>query len=109
MFVHIVAIIRESKYRPLISRLYEENVRGVSVSPLKGYGEHVDTYASDLLENGIKVEIFAAEKNADRISWLIMQEASTGLEGDGIVAVYPVQKIFRIRDTKELNSEDLLI
>jgi len=103
----IVAIVRESMVKNVISKLYENNVPGVSVSPVRGYGEHVNVYSQDLTDESVRVEVFIGEKHSRRVVDIIMQASNTGMEGDGIVAVLPVHDVFQIRDYSQLNDASL--
>lgn len=106
-FVKITAVVRESKLNRIITKLYEKGVPGVSVLHLRGYGEYVNTSSHDLLDDNVKLEIMAQEIKADDIAHLILNEAHTGLRGDGIIAISPLLGMYRIRDKKRLNNNDL--
>ena len=75
---------------------------GLSIAPVKGYGEYVNTYSEGYLETCSKVEIFTNDDAAEKVARLIMELATTGVEGDGIVAIVPVDAIYRVRDQQEL-------
>jgi len=45
-----------------------------------------------------KIEIFTEGNRAEQIVGVIMDAAHTGSVGDGLVAVLPVHKVFRIRN-----------
>ena len=105
----VVAIVRESTVRNVVSKLYANNVPGVSVSPVRGYGEHVNVYSGDLTDDSVRVEVFVAEKNTRQVVDIIMQAANTGMEGDGIVSVLPVNEIYQIRDFSQLTDSNLML
>jgi len=95
----ITAIVHEDFQERLIEELHQHGVPGASVFKVKGYGEYINTY--DSLEPSIKVEVFADESVANKIAAIIMQVAGSGTEGDGIVAISPVDCLFRVRDRKQ--------
>lgn len=94
----ITAIIRNSSLEDVLTRLRDLGVKGISVSHIKGYGEHPDFFAEDwLTTTHSRIEIFASADQVQGIVSAIMNAAHTGLAGDGMIAVLPVEKIFRIR------------
>jgi len=43
------------------------------------------------------VEVFIGQHRAEEVARAIMEAAHTGMEGDGIVAVLPVESVYHIR------------
>jgi len=84
-FKKITAIVRTNLLESVEKALKEIGVPGVSVSQIKGYGEYSDFYAKDWMVTSSRVEVFIDTECA---------------EGDGIVVITPVEKIYHIR-TKE--------
>ncbi len=99
-FKKITAIIRTSVLSAVEEALKDVGVPGVSVSQIKGYGEYSDFYAKDWMVTNSRVEVFIDTECAEAVAQAIMDAAHTGLEGDGIVVITPVEKIYHIR-TKE--------
>ncbi len=97
----ITAIIQRDVLEKVEKRLQDLGVSGISVTKVKGYGEYVDFYSSDWMVTHARVEVFTTEINAETIAQAIMETAHVGLEGDGIVAVLPVEKLYRIRTRSE--------
>ena len=52
-----------------------------------------------------RIEIFTSVQKVDAIAEAIMDAAHVGLSGDGIVAVLPVEKLYRIRTKSEATTE----
>ena len=100
-FKKITAIIRVDSLEKVEKALKEVGVPGVSVSQIKGYGEYSDFYAKDWMVTNARVEVLIDTASADAVVQAILQAAKTGLEGDGIVTVSPVEKIFHIRTQEE--------
>lgn len=96
-FAKVVAIIRPERLEQVEDALKERGVPGVSVSKGKGYGEYADFYSPDWMVQQIHVEVFIPASQAEEIAELIMQAAHTGVEGDGIVAIVPVEALYHIR------------
>ena len=104
----VVAIVRESQVKTIVSKLYEHNIPGVTISPVRGYGEHVNVYSQDITEDNVRVEVFVADSFSEQVVKIIMQAAHTGLQGDGIVAVLPVSNIYQTRDFSQLSDRQLM-
>ena len=101
----VTAIFRLELLEKVERKLQELGVKGVSVSKVKGYGEYADFYAKDWMTNQARVELFTEAAEAETIAQAIMDAASLDMEGDGIVAILPVEKIYRIRTKTEINNE----
>ncbi|MBI4767802.1 MAG: P-II family nitrogen regulator [Deltaproteobacteria bacterium] len=103
----VVAIIRTDKLEGVEERLKKIRVRGISVTRGKGYGEYANFFTSDWFVTHARLEIYCEASRADDVANTITEAAHTGLAGDGIVAVIPVEKIYRIRTKAEGNAHDV--
>ena len=103
----ITAFFRCENCETVERALRDIGVKGFSISQVKGYGEYADLYRDDWLVTHARIEIFAVSAKVDKIVAAIMDAAHVGLEGDGIVAVTPVEKLYRIRTRGEIAPEDL--
>ncbi len=99
-FRKVTAIIRPERLEAVEECLKRLNVPGVSVTKVKGFGEYADFYRSDWMCNHVRVEVFVGVQQAENIAQAIIDAAHTGVQGDGIVAVLPVESVYHIR-TKE--------
>ena len=97
-FCKITAIVRQEKLEAVEEAVHRMGVPGLSVTKVKGYGDYANFYARDWLVTLSRVEIFIDAGNAEDIVNSILDAASTGLAGDGLVAVLPVERVYRIRD-----------
>ncbi|WP_455375991.1 P-II family nitrogen regulator [Kaarinaea lacus] len=104
----VVAIVRESRIKSVVSKLYENSIPGVTISPVRGYGEHVNVYSQDITEGSVRVEVFVAETFAQLVVEIIMSAAQTGLQGDGVVAVLPVSSMYQTKDCTQLKDHQLM-
>ncbi len=104
-FRKVTAIIRPDALRAVEERLMDLGVPGVSVTRVKGFGEHTSFYSPDWLLTHVRVEVFIERARAREIAEAIMEAAHTGLEGDGIVAILPVETLFHIRTRRECDHE----
>jgi nitrogen regulatory protein P-II 1 len=97
----VTAIVRGELLEKVERRLQDIGVHGISVTHVKGYGEYADFYSSDWNIVRAKIEIFTDKDQAEEIAAAILDSAHTGLPGDGIVTVMPVEKIFITRSRAE--------
>ncbi|ADG20925.1 P-II family nitrogen regulator [Paraburkholderia atlantica] len=92
----VVAIVRSDMLERLERRLGAIHVHGVTVSKVKGFGAHPNLFSNDWTTEHIKIEIFTQETNVDALVREITAIAHAGAGGDGVVAVFPVERFFRI-------------
>ena len=97
----VVAIIRSLALEDAEKRLQEIGVRGITVTKVKGYGEHANFFTRDWMTDEVKIEVFAARDKVERIAAAILDAAHTGSPGDGIVAILPVDQVFSARTRAE--------
>lgn len=107
-FCNVIAIIRCDAFEQVEQCLRELGVPGITVTCVKGYGEYTDFYCREWTTTHTRVEIFTATGQADAIAQAIMGVAHSGVPGDGIVAVQPVSKIYRIRNRAELTPDEFI-
>jgi len=88
-FRKVNAIIRSDALEKVEQRLHELGVPGISVTRVKGYGEYKNFYTNDWITTHARVEIF-----------------TSGTSGDGIVAVLPVEKVYKIRHRAEVLPDE---
>jgi len=102
----VTAIFRIDLLEKVEQRLHQLGVHGLSVTKVKGYGEYADFYAKDWMTNHARIELFTDESDAEVTAQAIMDAASLGMEGDGIVAILPVEKLYRIRTKAGVDEGD---
>lgn len=105
-FCKVTAIIRCEALEKVERRLQELGVSGFSVMYVKGYGEYTNFYTREGTTKHAMIEIFTSTKHAAAIVQAIMDAAYYGVEGDGIVAVLPVNKVYRIRHRAEVRPDE---
>lgn len=101
-FYNITAIVRNTRLQAVEQRLQEANVRGITVTKAKGYGEYKNFFATDWMVAHSRIEIFTCR--AEEVASVIVEAAHTGQKGDGVVAVMPTERVIRIREKCELSS-----
>jgi len=101
-FAKVTAIIRTALVEKVELALEKAGVSGFTITKAKGVGEWEKKFSLFAgPSTHFKIEIFTEENRAEQIASVIMNAAHTGSVGDGLVAVVPVHKVFRIR-TKAL-------
>jgi len=109
----IEAIIREEKLNDVKEALRKLGIVGLNVSEVRGHGRQggitltgrTGTYQVDLLPK-TQINIVLSDHNLEKTIDVIRRSASTGQEGDGIIFIYPVDDVVRIR-TGERGREAL--
>ena len=102
----IIAIIRRDKLEPVEQKLRDTGVERINVSKVKGYGEYHDFFARNWMVEEVRIEVFTRKDEVETVTAAIMEAAHTGLPGDGVVAVVPVEKIFLIRTQSVATPEE---
>jgi nitrogen regulatory protein P-II 1 len=100
----IEAIIREEALDTVKDALKEIGIVGMNVVEVRGHGRQGGielswrgtSYRMDLIPK-IQINIVLSDHNVERTIETITQAARTGKEGDGIIFVYPVDDVVRIR------------
>ncbi|MGD0275870.1 MAG: P-II family nitrogen regulator [Syntrophales bacterium] len=104
MLKKIEAIIREDKVNDVKEALNEIGIVGMNIFEIRGHGRQggiklvgrAGTYQVDMLSK-IQVNIVLNERNLDDTINAILKAAYTGEPGDGLIFVYPVDEVIRIR------------
>ncbi len=104
MIKKIEAIIREEKLGDVKEALKAIGIRGMNVVEIRGQGRQggitlagrSGTYQVDMLPK-VQLNIVLSEHNVERTIETIIKAARTGAQGDGIIFVYPVEEVVRIR------------
>ncbi len=104
MLKKIEAIIREEKLQDVKEALNQIGIRGMNISEVRGQGRQggielvgrSGSYQVDMLPK-IQLNIVLSEHNLSETIEAIVQAARTGGAGDGLIFVYPVEEVIRIR------------
>ena len=100
----IEAIIREEKLDTVMAALREIGIVGMNVCEVRGHGRQggielvgrTGRYWVDLLPR-MQLNIVLSDHNVERTVDTICNAAQTGNIGDGIIFIYPVDEVVRIR------------
>ena len=114
MLKKIEAIIREDKLNDVKEALREIGIVGLNVFEIRGHGRQggitlvgrSGSYRVDMLVK-IQLNIILSEHNLEETIEAILNSASTGETGDGLIFVYAVEEAIRIR-TRERGQEAVM-
>lgn len=102
----VVAIIRRDKLEAVEESLKRTGVERMDIANVKGYGEYRNLFKSDWTSEEVRVEIFTRQHKTDLITAAILEAAHTGMPGDGIVGVIPVDRLYLVRTRSEATPEN---
>lgn len=114
MLKKIEAIIREDKLNDVMDALREIGIVGLNIFEIRGHGRQggitlvgrSGTYQVNLLTK-VQVNIILSDRNLEDTIQAILRSAYTGEAGDGLIFVYPVEEVVRIR-TRERGHEAMM-
>lgn len=100
----IEAIIKEEKLNDVKEALKRIGIVGMNVSEVRGHGRQggitlagrTGTYQVDMLPR-IQINIVLSDHNVEKTIETICDAARSGHPGDGIIFIYPVEEVVRIR------------
>ena len=109
----IEAFIREEKFEEVKQALSDIGIVGMNVIEVHGHGREggitlawrTGTYKVDMLPR-YQVNIVLSDDNVEQTIAAIRMAAVTGAQGDGLIFVYAVEDVIRIR-TNERGREAL--
>jgi nitrogen regulatory protein P-II 1 len=110
----IEAFIREEKLDDVKNALKEIGIVGMNVIDVRGHGRQggitlagrTGTYQVDMLPR-LQLNIVLSDHNLEKTIETICKSAKTGNIGDGLIFVYPVEEVIRIR-TGERGQQALM-
>ena len=114
MIKKIEAIIREERLNDVKEALRKIGIVGMNVVEVRGHGRQggvelvgrSGTYHIDMLPR-MQINIVLSDHNVEKTIQTICEAARSGNIGDGIIFVYPVEDVIRIRNG-ERGSEALM-
>ena len=113
MIKKIEAIIREEALDTVKDALRAIGIVGMNVVEVRGHGRQGGinlswrgtAYQMDMIPK-IMISVILSDRNVEKTVETITSAARTGKEGDGIIFIYPVDDVVRIR-TGERGGEAL--
>jgi nitrogen regulatory protein P-II 1 len=110
----IEAIIREDQFNDVKDALRKIGIVGMNVTEVRGQGRQggiilngrSGTYRIDMLPR-LQLNIILSDHNVEKTVETILNAARSGNIGDGMIFVYPVDEVIRIR-TGERGHEAIM-
>ena len=107
----VTAIVKPHKLDEVKEALKAENVQGMTVSEVQGFGRqrgHTEVYRGaeyqiDFVPK-VRIEVLADEADVARLLEVIVEAAKSGKIGDGKVWVTDVESVVRIRTGERGND-----
>ena len=96
----VTAIVRTTSLQHVVQRLEKIGIKGLTISEVRGLGEELRLNNPYSIHD--RIELVVADEKADEVAKVILEHAATGLAGDGLVAVSPVDYAVRIRTKEKL-------
>jgi nitrogen regulatory protein PII len=100
----IWAVVRSSKVDEIVQQLKKIGVSGCTVSPVRGYGEEWHLYEPLIHGGHHKLEAIVKDGQVESVVREITEEASTGIQGDGILSVFDLNEVVQLR-TKDISQD----
>lgn len=92
----VSAIVRSERLEEVEEALVELEIPDVTVSKVSGFAGRRMLDRKELTPH-MRIDVVLPESLADTVAERICEAACTGLPGDGIVLVTPVEKVIKIR------------
>jgi nitrogen regulatory protein P-II 1 len=83
-----------------MKELEKINVRSITISAVKGIGEQVTLNKPYSIHN--MIQIIVADEKVDEVTDVILNFTRTGMAGDGIIAVSPIDYMIKIKSKERL-------
>ena len=100
----VIGIVRPEKANDVLESLYRADVRGISMSNVRGHGgelERVETYRGTTVQMGlsekVRFEIAVSDEFVEPTIQALCEGGRTGEVGDGKIFVLPLEQAVRIR------------
>ena len=100
----VIGIVRPEKANDVLESLYRADVRGISMSRVRGHGgelERVETYRGTTVQMGlsekVRFEIAVSDEFVEPTIEALCEGGRTGEVGDGKIFVLPLEQAVRIR------------
>jgi len=100
----VIGIVRPEKANDVLEALYRAEVRGLSLSRVRGHGgelDRVETYRGTTVQVGmadkVRFEIAVSDPFVQTTIDALCAGARTGEVGDGKIFVVPLERAVRIR------------
>jgi len=100
----IWAVVRSDKIELIARQLKSIGVSGCTVYPVRGYGEQWHLYEPLIHGGHHRLEAIVEEDQVEKVVKEISENGSTGREGDGILSVFDLVSVVKIRSKDQVKS-----
>ncbi|MFQ5684772.1 MAG: P-II family nitrogen regulator [Candidatus Binatia bacterium] len=100
----IWAVVRSDKVEAIAHQLKIIGVTGCTIYPVRGYGEQWRLYEPLIHGGHHKLEAIVNEEQVEKVVDEIAEHGSTGREGDGILSVFDLGPVVKIRLKQEVKN-----
>ncbi len=94
----VTAIVRTTTLERIVKSLEDIGIKGMTLSEVKGIGEQVEVFQPYVIHK--RIDIIVPDERVNEVTSVIVENGHTGLAGDGLIAVHPIDYMIKIR-TKE--------
>jgi nitrogen regulatory protein PII len=94
------AIMRTIAFEHIVKKLEHMSIRSLTISEIKGTGEEVPLFKRYTIHD--KIEIMVPDNKANDEARAILEDAGTGLAGDGIIDVFTLDCALKIRTMERM-------
>jgi len=103
----ITIIVPVECFDKLETCLRGTGVHGLTVTQVRGFGEHANFYHRDLLVDNIRVDIYAGEDKVNSIIDTVVNFKSEEFTHTGVLAVESVEHLVNLRTGEEVFASNL--
>ncbi len=96
----VTGIVRTTGLKRIVRSLEISGIKNMTISEIKGLGEELRLNNPYSIHD--KIEIIVSDEKAGTVVKTILAHARTGLAGDGVITVAPLNYAVKIRTEEEL-------
>ncbi len=100
----IWAVVRSDKIELIARQLKSIGVSGCTVYPVRGYGEQWKLYEPLIHGGHHRLAAIVEEDQVEKVVKEIAENGSTGREGNGILSVFDLVSVVKIRSKDQVKS-----
>lgn len=103
----IWAVVRSAKINDVANQLKKIGVSGCTVYPVRGYGKEWHLYEPFIHGGHHKLETIVEEAQVESVVREVTEHASTALEGDGVLAIFDLGTVVKVRSRQQTNNHSV--
>lgn len=96
----VTAFIRTTSLERIVKSLEDIGIKGMTISEIKGIGQQLRLNNPYTLHD--RIDVIVPDEKADDVANVILEHARTGLAGDGLIAIHPVNCVIKIRTGEKI-------